>query len=100
MQFLKLALLAFGALPAPSVFAQDFGVPVTVDPPNDDATTTNDGPKPTILWSVDLAGMGSAAMARGNGIAVTNSQLFITVENCSLVIMDRSDTDPTNSIIS
>ena len=98
MKFLNLALfLALGALPAPSVFAQDF---VTEYPPADDVTTTDDGPKPKILWSVDLAAMGSAPMGRGNGIAATTSKLFITVEDCSLLIMDRSDTDPTDSTIS
>jgi hypothetical protein len=98
MKILKLALLALGALAAtPSVFALDF---VTDSPPNN-STTTNDGPKPNILWSVDLRDVGmDSANSYGTGIAVTFSKIFITVEDCSLVIMDRSDTDPTNSTVS
>ena len=84
--------MALGALPAPSVFAQDFVTAAC--PPADDAMTTNDGLKPKILWSADLADMGSAPMGGGNGVAVTTAKLFIAVQDCSLIIMDRSDTNP------
>jgi hypothetical protein len=74
MKFLKLAPLALGALPAPIVFAQDFE---RFSPLGSDATKPNSGPKPNILWSVDLRDVGmDSGNSQGTGIAITNFSKF------------------------
>ena len=50
------------------------------------------GRSPEILWAMDLADIGVAEkMAPGSGVLATETHLFITLQDCSLISLNRAN---------